>query len=195
MDKKVLDDLLELFKQGLGDKKKYDWVRKILAIVPILTGDADVKNPEPVAQQADEATNNARLQSEVDNGNMTEEQAAEEMQDRKAASFVTLARQLAARGVEAGCIALGATIGAWLGNPVIGKMIGGMVGRFLNKPVGEVAEIVAGRLLDFTTRMVTAARERIREEWGKLKGRIEKIGEEQIQKMENKIRGKEKNIA
>lgn len=187
MDPKVIDDLLDAVLQGLGDKKKYDWARKILALVSILRGDA--KNPERAAQQADEELYKNHIESKVGSGTMTEDEATEELMDRETASFVILARKLVAHGVEVGCIAAGTAIGTWLGNPALGKTIGGVVGHFLNKPVGDVVEIGARRILDFTTNIVTAIREKCEEKWKRAKEWLKTAGQEQEKRLERRIRG------
>lgn len=193
MNQKVLDEISSVISEGLGNKKKYDWVRKILALTTILNGNA--KNPESAAQHSDEELYRKLLEHEVGQGNMTEEEATEEMTDRNAASFVTLARNLVAHGVEVGCIAVGTAIGTYFGNPVLGKTIGGVVGRFLNKPVGKVVEIGAQRILDFTTKLVTAVQERCENEWERFKEWLKVCGKKMEDRMEDIIRGRQRETA
>ena len=193
MNQKVLDEISSVILEGLGNKKKYDWVRKILALTTILNGDA--KNPESAAQHSDEELYRKHLEHEVGQGNMTEEEAAEEMTDRNAASFVTLARNLVAHGVEVGCIAVGTAIGTYFGNPVLGKTIGGVVGRFLNKPVGDVVAVGATRILEFTTTLVTAVRERCENEWERFKEWLKECGKEKEGRLADILRGQQRETA
>ena len=120
---------------------------------------------------------------------------AEEMTDRNTSSFVTLARNLVAHGVEVGCIAVGTAIGTYFGNPVLGKTIGGVVGRFLNKPVGKAVEIGAQRILKFTATLVTAVRERCENEWERFKEWLKECGKEKERTLADKIRGQQRETA
>ena len=91
------------------------------------------------AVAADKSVFQKALDYAVGSGSMSGGDAVEAAIDRTAAHFTTVARNAAAQLVEKGCVAAGTWLGSLVGQPVLGAAIGAKIGKFLNKPVQEIA--------------------------------------------------------
>lgn len=129
--------------QGSGGDQ-FDIARKLLALA--IGSQQEDLTPEATASMADGALFDKSMALKVSEGQITEEEAAESMADRRDSAFVTKVRSAVAVVTQNGCEALGTAIGAHFGHPEAGRRVGNVVGHFLNKPVSELAAKGARKL-------------------------------------------------
>ena len=143
MDEERIEEAAEkswadLAIEGGPGSEAFDVARKLGAVAAML---ADEKqSPETAAAEADGAVFGQAQAYRVGKGELAAEEAAENVADRKAAGWISVARDWLAGWVQKGCVAAGTWIGGQLGNPVLGAQIGAAVGALLNKPVKKLIE-------------------------------------------------------
>ena len=129
-----MSDLANDAVTGAG-KEAFTDFRKLTACgIALATGGAGAA----AAVAADKSVFQKALDYAVGNGIITGEDAVEAAIDRAAVHFTTVARNAVAQIVEKGCIAAGTWLGALVGQPQLGAVIGAKVGKLLNKPVQEI---------------------------------------------------------
>ena len=121
--------------------------RKLVALAECLCQDA--MSPEAAVSTADGVMFSKSMAHKVGEGTVTAEAAADAVVDRKASAFASTTRMFIAEAVESGCETLGVAIGSCFGLPEVGYAVGSAVGHFLNRPVGELVERGAQRIVHY----------------------------------------------
>ena len=128
----------QAIEEGAGSQA-FDEARKIAALGAML--EDDELPPATAAAEADGAVYGQSQAYQAGLGKISDEEATENVADRKTAEWIPLARDYLAEWAQKGCIALGTAIGERLGNPEAGAKIGEALGQFLNEDVKKLIEI------------------------------------------------------
>lgn len=132
-----MDYIEQAIKGGVGSGA-FDVLRKLAALATMLLDSK--QTPETAATEADGAVFGQALAFQVGKGNLSAEEAANNVADRKAAAWIPLARVWLAEQVQKGFVALGGWLGAKVGNPELGAKIGENIDRFLNSDIQKLIE-------------------------------------------------------
>lgn len=116
----------------------YDVARKVLAAAAMALDDK--LPPETAAGEADGAVFGQSQAYRAGAGEISAEDAADAVADRKASWFVSVATPWVMKQIETGCEVAGAWLGGQLGNPALGAEMGRVVGHFAGKLLKPVIE-------------------------------------------------------
>ena len=132
----VIDDAAEVINTGVESgvgSEDFDIGRKLLSLAILFV--KDTITPEAAATESDARFFEAATGEKVGKGEMTVEDACDQLVDRAASSFASTVSEVLAEFVDDACALTGEAIGAFFGYPELGRLGGETVGRFLNKPV------------------------------------------------------------
>lgn len=132
-----MDCIEQAIKGGVGSSA-FDVLRKLAALATMLLDSQ--QTPETAATEADGAVFGQAQAFQVGVGNISEEEAANNISDRKVSAWMPLLRFLLAEGVRKGLKVVGVWIGTKLGNPAAGAKIAETIARFLNSDIQKLIE-------------------------------------------------------